>query len=334
MAESAGAYFVILPSRGREVNKNFSVLAALRPAFLGIRGKLSGAGRDLFTFPALTLQGGLVKYSLSCPGNPDFSLFGGKGADVVDDKKQSFMYKILRFLVYLFYRRPTIVGAERLPEEPCILVGNHTQMNGPIVGELFLPGKHYIWCAGQMMHWKEVAPYAFEDFWSFKPKWTHPFFRLLSWLITPIAVCLFNNAHTIPVYHDARLRATLRESMERLEEGNSLVIFPEHNVPYNHILYDFQDRFIDLARMYYRKTGKALSFVPMYVAPALHETHMGEPIRFDPAAPIDDERARIKQALMDAITALAEALPEHTVVPYRNIRKRDYPKNTPKKETA
>ena len=30
---------------------------------------------------------------------------------------------------------------------------------------------------------------------------------------------------------------------------------------------------------------------------------------------------------MDSITALAESLPEHTVIPYRNIRKRDYPKN-------
>jgi hypothetical protein len=183
-----------------------------------------------------------------------------------------------------------------------------------------------------MMAWKEVHTYAFEDFWSFKPKWTLPFFRLLSYLITPLAVCLFNNAHTIPVYHDARLRTTLRESLDRLDEGNNLVIFPEHNVPYNHILYDFQDRFIDLARLYYRRTGKALSFVPMYVAPSLRETHFGEPIRFDPGAPLDAERERIKRYLMESITRLAEELPEHTVIPYRNIPRRDYPKN--KKETT
>ena len=262
-----------------------------------------------------------------------FVLCDRKDEAPVEDKKTSFVYKILRFLVYLFYPRPRIVGTEKLPEEPCILVGNHTQMNGPIVGELFLPGRHYIWCAGQMMRWAEVSDYAFTDFWSFKPKWTHPFFRLLSWLITPLAVCLFNNAHTIPVYHDTRLRTTLRESIERLQEGNNLVIFPERNAPYNHILYDFQDRFIDLAKLYYRKTGQAIAFVPMYIAPTLRETHFGEPIRFNPEAPIDEERGRIKQALMDSITDLAESLPEHTVIPYRNIRKRDYPKNL-KKETT
>ncbi len=247
----------------------------------------------------------------------------------MEEKKTSLMYRIIRFLVWLFYRRPTIVGAEKLPDDACVIVGNHTQMNGPIVAEIYLPGKPSVWCAGEMMHRKEVAAYAFTDFWSFKPKWTHPFYRVLAWLITPLSVCIFNNARTIPVYHDARLRTTLRESLEKLERGTSLVIFPERNEPYNHILYDFQDRFIDLARMHYRRTGKVLSFVPMYVAPALRETHFGDPIRFDPEAPFDEERTRIKRELMEAITAMAEALPAHTVVPYRNIPRRCYPKNRP-----
>ncbi len=247
----------------------------------------------------------------------------------MEDKKTTFIYKILRFLIWLFYPKPKILGAENLPEEPCVIVGNHTQMNGPLVAELHLPGRRYIWCAGQMMHWSEVSSYAFQDFWSFKPKWTHPFFRLLSWLIAPLAVCLFNNAHTVPVYHDARLRTTLRESMERLDEGNSLVIFPEHNVPFNHILYDFQDRFIDVAKMYYRASGKALAFVPTYVCPALKKIVLGTPVRFRPEAPIAEERQRICDRMKERITAMAEALPVHTVVPYRNIPKKDYPINRP-----
>ena len=84
---------------------------------------------------------------------------------------------------------------------------------------------------------------------------------------------------------------------------------------------------IIIDRLYYRKSGKALCFVPFYVAPALRETHIGEPIRFDPDAPFDAERERIKTYLMDSITAIAESLPEHTVVPYRNIPRREYPKN-------
>lgn len=239
------------------------------------------------------------------------------------------MFRILQALIRLFFGRHTVVGADNLPQEPCIIVGNHAQMSGPIVSELHLPGRHYTWCAGEMMNRGEVAAYAFRDFWSFKPKATLWFYRILSHLITPLALCLFNNAHTVAVYHDVRLRNTLRESLGLLAAGESLVIFPEHNVPGNHILYDFQDRFIDLARMYHRRTGRTLSFVPIYVAPALRMTQIGEAIPSDPGAPADAERARIKAALMKAITDLAEGLPEHTVVPYRNIPKRLYPKNRP-----
>lgn len=245
----------------------------------------------------------------------------------MDDKKTSLIYKILRFFVWLFSPKMKVSGTENLPEEPSVLVGNHSQMYGPITGELFLPGRHYIWCAGEMMHWKEVPGYAYTDFWSFKPRAVRWLFKIAAYLITPLSVCIFNNAHTVPVYHDTRIITTFRESIQRLQEGNNLVIFPEHNVKYNNVLYDFQDKFIDLARFYYKKTGKVLSFVPMYIAPKLKTVYLGQPIRFQPEAPIEQERQRICQALKDAITAMARSLPEHTVIPYRNIAKRDYPTN-------
>ena len=244
-------------------------------------------------------------------------------------KKKNILYLLICAIIRFFYRKPVFEGVENIPDEPCVFVGNHTQMNGPIIAELYFPGENYIWCAGQMMHCKEVASYAFTDFWSFKPKIFHPFFRLLSWLITPLSVLLFNNARTVPVYHDTRLITTFRRSIELLQEGRGIIIFPEKNAPFNNILYDFQDKFVDLARFYYRKTKKALCFVPVYNAPTLHRTLIGKPVRFDPTAPIEDERARICALMKAEITAMACSLPEHTVVPYRNIPKRLYPKNIP-----
>lgn len=251
----------------------------------------------------------------------------------MEEKKTSGLYRVIKGLIRLCYPKTQVLGESMLPEEPCILVGNHTQMNGPIVAELYCPGRHYTWCAGQMMHLKDVPAYAFEDFWSQKPKWTHPGYRLLSYLIAPLSVCIFNNANTIGVYHDTRIVGTFKTTVKRLEEGNHVVIFPEHDVPYNHIVYEFQDKFIQVAKLYYKKTGKALSFVPFYIAPRLKQVQFGAPIPFDPDAPIEAERARICRALMDSITALAEAMPPHTVVPYRNIPKKLYPMNTLQEES-
>ena len=247
----------------------------------------------------------------------------------MEERRPPLLYRIIERLVLLFYPKTAVTGVENLPEEPCIVVGNHTQMNGPIVGELYFPGPHYIWCAGQMMELKEVPGYAYQDFWSGKPKYIRWYYKLCSYLIAPLAVLIFNNAHTIPVYHDTRLVTTFRQTVQRLEQGARIVIFPEHDKKYNNILYEFQDRFVDVARLYYKKTGKELDFVPMYVAPALRTAYLGEPVRYRAGEPIARERERICACLRDRITDMAASLPEHTVVPYRNVPKREYPKNTP-----
>lgn len=243
--------------------------------------------------------------------------------------KGTAVYRLIRGIVKAVYPKMEVVGTENLPDEPCVVVGNHTQMNGPIAAELYFPGERAIWCAGQMMNWDEVADYAFEDFWSFKPKRVQWFYRILSKLIVPLSVCVFNNAHTIPVYRDTRIISTFRLSIARLKEGANIIIYPEHNQKRNNIVYDFQDKFIDLARFYYKQTGEELSFVPMYIAPALKKMYLGTPIRFHADAPIGEERRRICDELMDSIARIACSLPLHTVVPYRNIGRRNYPKNLP-----
>ena len=113
-----------------------------------------------------------------------------------------------------------------------------------------------------------------------------------------------------------------------------MAIFPEHDVKYNHVVYDFQDKFIDVAKLYYKKTGRRISFVPLYIAPKLKQMrmHMGKPVRFDPDSAMEVEWQGICKFLMNETTTLACALPEHTVIPYRNIPKKHYPTNIPKEE--
>lgn len=242
-------------------------------------------------------------------------------------KLSNLLYRFIKFMVRIFYPVFSVSGSENLPEGPSVIVGNHAKMNGPIACELYFPGTHYTWTAGEMMQLKEVPDYAYQDFWSEKPVYIRWFFRLLSYIIAPFSVCIFNNANCIGVYHDTRIMSTFRSSVEKLREGARIIILPEHDVPYNNIICEFQERFIDIARMYYRKTGEELSFVPMYVAPSLETLYLGKPIRFDSSAPKEAERTRIVKYLMDEITSIARELPEHTVVPYPNIPEKSYPSN-------
>jgi len=70
----------------------------------------------------------------------------------------------------------------------------------------------------------------------------------------------------------------------------------------------------------------------MYIAPRLKKMYIGQPVRFCADNSMEEERCRIRQYLMEAITAIAQDLPAHTVVPYRNIPKKNYPTNIPKED--
>lgn len=243
--------------------------------------------------------------------------------------KKSLAYRVILRMLRIVYPKMEIIGKENLPDEPVVIVANHTQMNGPIACELNFPENRYTWCAGQMMNLKEVPAYAYQDFWSGKPKYIRWFYRLASYAIAPLSVIVFNNANTIPVYRDARILTTLRTTLTRLTEGANVVIFPECDREYNNILYQFQEGFVDIARLYRKKTGKELIFVPMYIAPKLRQMHIGTPVSFCSENPFDQERKRICECMMNEITQIAASLPLHTVIPYRNIPKRSYPKNIP-----
>ena len=118
-----------------------------------------------------------------------------------------------------------------------------------------------------MMSAKEIPDYAYHDFWDEKPKALKPLFRLLSYIIAPFASCVMRCGDTIAVYHDTRVINTFRTTVKKLNEGNHIIIFPECKRGYNQILCAFQENFIDVAKLYYKKTGKEVCFVPMYLAP-------------------------------------------------------------------
>ena len=122
--------------------------------------------------------------------------------------------KFLRWIVGVVYPNMELVGLENLPEDA-------------IVAEERLPFDHYTWCAWQMMDKKEVSRYAYTDFWQDKPKAVRWIFWLASKIIKYPAVYIMTHARTIPVYHDSRCLTTFRRSIEKLQDGYSLVIFPE-----------------------------------------------------------------------------------------------------------
>ena len=248
---------------------------------------------------------------------------------IKEEKKKPFLYRILYRIVRAVSPDYELEGEENVSGDPVIIVGNHTQMYGPVAGEMFMPRDNYIWCVHEMMDRKEAPEYSFNDFWSGKPGYIRWFYRILSKAIGSLCELIFKNSHTIAVYRDKRIITTVRDTLHRLREGYDVVIFPENSEKHNNILNGFHENFVDIARFWYRESGKELRFVPMYICPDLDRIRFGEPVQYDHEAVLDDERKRITGLLQDSITRMALSMPRHTVVPFLNVSKKDYPKNTP-----
>jgi len=242
-------------------------------------------------------------------------------------KRKGLLFRVIKALIKMCYRKRKVIGIKNIPKKPCIIVGNHSQLHGPIYAECYYPYKKKTWCIGNMMHLKDFPPYAYSDFSSFKPKWTHPFYKVMSYILAPLGTYLFKNADTIGVYKDARGISTFKKSVQALKDNNHIIIFPEHYQEYNNIINEFQDKFVDLAKLYYKDTNVEINFVPMYIAPNLKTVCYGKPIKYNASLPIEEQRKIICDYLKEQITELATNLPIHTVVPYANISKKKYPKS-------
>ena len=241
-------------------------------------------------------------------------------------EKPSLLYRFVKWIIRLCYPKMKCIGVENIPDEPVVFISNHCQLHGPLACELYMPVERYTWCVAEVMDRHTAPAYMYKDFWPVKRRGTHWFYHLLSYLTTPIALLLFNNANTVPVYRDTRLLDTLRRTTDLLEQGYGIVIFPECDGENNGVLNEFQEGFSDIARFYRRRTGKDVCFVPMYLAPTIKTISFGEPLRSDSAASVKAERTRVTRVMTERITALAQDLPLHDVINYRKIPKKQRPK--------
>ncbi len=243
------------------------------------------------------------------------------------ERKRGLFFKCSYNIASKFYKKTQLQGLENLPDTPSIIIGNHAQAHGPLIAELKFPFKKKMWYNSELEDKTKYPEYAMNDFWRYKPRRMRWFYRAISRMTTWIFPCLLKEIEGIPVYRDSRVILTFKRTIESLNERYHVVIFPEKHQEYNNVVNEFQKGFVDLAKLYFKKTGKLLSFVPLYNAPKLKKAVFGKPIVFNPNLPLEEERSRICDYLKANITELAESLPPHTVVPYANIHKRKYPKS-------
>lgn len=224
-------------------------------------------------------------------------------------------YKTIRGLLWLVFPRAKTVYEEQ-PDEPAVFVGNHSAVRGPVMMTLDFKRKHQTWTVHCAMDGEATDNYAFHDIFFGNTRRGKGFWRMMSKIVAKALPPLLIYSDTIPVYHDKRILKTFKQSVKALTEGDDLVIFAESPKRYSEYICNLQEGFIDLARLYYRKSKKALKFYPFYVEKKNAVISVGKPIAYDPDRSLDEQRDEIAVYLRDNIDRLARALPKHKPVPF------------------
>lgn len=216
------------------------------------------------------------------------------------------LYKIVAWAFQELIWGGDLLGAEELPERgPAVFVSNHVGALGPIAVGASIPLRLYAWIHADMLDPRLAPDYLRRDFVEPQLHVPQPFSRWLAHGISKLHIPLLRAVGCIPVYHTpAGLLKTFQISLDLLEKGNYLLIFPENSdLPMDprFQMSPFKKGFARLGEMFYRRTGRILPFYPLAVHVRSLTVRVGKPVRYNPIADPEAERVRIVDLLEQAI---------------------------------
>jgi len=210
-------------------------------------------------------------------------------------------YHLLRRLLDAFLWGGELLGEENLPRQgPAVFVANHALAIGPIAIVASMPLRLYPWVVGDMLDWEKAPAYLNKDFVEPQLHIPPPLSMTVSRLLVQASVRLLRAVGSIPVWQGEDLLQTYRMSIEYLEQGRYLLIFPEdpaQPLDEQSHMSPFKKGFARLGEMFFEHTGKALHFYPLVVHPHLRQVNVGRPVVFNHKNLVIHERLRIKSAL-------------------------------------
>lgn len=192
--------------------------------------------------------------------------------------------------------------------EPAVYICRHSDAKGPVCSLLNIPmdihpWTFYVFCDVESCY-KHYSEYTFPVRFG----WSKLKSKVVSWLGSGLYVALIKSVGAIPVYrHAMKIYTTFKLSVEALEKGESILLFPDIN--YTASTGDtgeLYDGFVILERMYFKKTGKHLPFVPMHISGEKKSIFLGEPVLFDGSASFKDQQPIVVKKLHDAMNEMTE----------------------------
>lgn len=203
---------------------------------------------------------------------------------------------ILQNFLKIFIRKPKFIYLDGDIKEPAIILSNHKGKTVPLALDLYFKTPFRFWGTHQMNDGlKSVYKFLTEDYYPKKMHWNPFWAKVFCFtLAAPLVNLYYKGLNLISTYEDARFKTTLKQSMQAIKDGHSIVIFPEDSATgYYDEMTKFFAGFILLAKKCYKKGQD----IPLYVAYLQNKPKkyiISEPIYYSQIKDMDrDEAAKM-----------------------------------------
>ena len=175
-------------------------------------------------------------------------------------------FKAFKKLLVGRYKRPQFIYLGEKITTGGIIVSNHEGTDAPLSLELYLDAPIRMWGAGEMNSGLiPMYKYQTRVYYHEKKHWNIWLARLFCLLASPLTNLFYKGLNLISTYRDARFRRTIRESIEALQAGENIVVFPEDSAKgYLPELEGFFPGFVMLAEVCARKGMDVPIFVTYF----------------------------------------------------------------------
>lgn len=144
-------------------------------------------------------------------------------------KKRKLWFKCLKGIMRMRYKRPAFVYLDGQPfGNGCLILSNHEGTDAPMSLEIYNPSPTRMWGAHEMNSGlRKMYSYQTKVYYHEKKHWNLHAARAFCLIASPLTNMFYRGLNLISTYQDARLKTTIKESIEAIKNGENIVIYPE-----------------------------------------------------------------------------------------------------------
>ena len=142
--------------------------------------------------------------------------------------KRKWYFRFLKKIIKVRYKKPNFIFLGDMPQNSSLIISNHEGTDAPMSLEIYLNAPLRFWGAHEMNSgFVKMYKYQTRVYYHEKKHWNLHLARLFCLIATPLTYLFYSGLDLISTYKDGRAKNTMKQSLEALDKGQNIVVFPE-----------------------------------------------------------------------------------------------------------